>query len=328
MARMMVYAPNGDLFVSSPNTNSMTVLRDTNSVGVFESRSTYGQGRAGQGARRSASTAKSAGPRRAADATACAAVDPWCECAGMHASARLRRPGSWKSTAAVRLRFHDGIYVSKHRLDRTLQVCERRSEGVGRSRESARTADRRPFDAKHPLQPCRHEVVHLGRIAIRTTMPVKTASFKKVPKLLDYCWASQYGRACTGLFVCASPDVAWALKAPHAKPPADHPKPSLSRSSLMLRLSECSGYRLLLPALPSPSLCPRSFLRRAGGPVRGGLIIFDGAHAGGASRSHHHPPVSRALVIAVEGQQVFGPSYLKRREDSRVAAGLTESMRT
>ena len=39
--RMMVYAPNGDLFVSSPATNSITVLRDTNNDGVFETRSVY-----------------------------------------------------------------------------------------------------------------------------------------------------------------------------------------------------------------------------------------------------------------------------------------------
>jgi glucose/arabinose dehydrogenase len=39
--RMMVYAPNGDLFVSSPATNSITVLRDANSDGVFEARSVY-----------------------------------------------------------------------------------------------------------------------------------------------------------------------------------------------------------------------------------------------------------------------------------------------
>src|SRR5262245_45977446 len=45
-ARMMVYAPNGDLFVSSPNTNSITVLRDANNDGVFESRGTYAQGTA------------------------------------------------------------------------------------------------------------------------------------------------------------------------------------------------------------------------------------------------------------------------------------------
>src|SRR5258706_9856618 len=39
--RLMVYAPNGDLFVSSPGTNSITVLRDANNDGVFESRSVY-----------------------------------------------------------------------------------------------------------------------------------------------------------------------------------------------------------------------------------------------------------------------------------------------
>src|SRR5262245_6583192 len=41
--RMMVYAPNGDLFVSSPSAGSITVLRDANNDGVFESRSTYAQ---------------------------------------------------------------------------------------------------------------------------------------------------------------------------------------------------------------------------------------------------------------------------------------------
>jgi len=44
--RMMVYAPNGDLFVSSPSTNSITVLRDANNDGVFESRGVYAQGTA------------------------------------------------------------------------------------------------------------------------------------------------------------------------------------------------------------------------------------------------------------------------------------------
>jgi len=41
--RLMVYAPNGDLFVSSPATNTITVLRDANDDGVFESRSVYAQ---------------------------------------------------------------------------------------------------------------------------------------------------------------------------------------------------------------------------------------------------------------------------------------------
>src|SRR5215218_10693147 len=42
--RMMVYAPNGDLFVSSPAANNITVLRDANNDGVFESREVFAQG--------------------------------------------------------------------------------------------------------------------------------------------------------------------------------------------------------------------------------------------------------------------------------------------
>jgi glucose/arabinose dehydrogenase len=42
--RMMVYAPNGDLFVSSPAANNITVLRDANHDGVFEARTVYAQG--------------------------------------------------------------------------------------------------------------------------------------------------------------------------------------------------------------------------------------------------------------------------------------------
>jgi glucose/arabinose dehydrogenase len=42
--RMMVHAPNGDLFVSSPGANNITVLRDANNDGVFESQSVYAQG--------------------------------------------------------------------------------------------------------------------------------------------------------------------------------------------------------------------------------------------------------------------------------------------
>jgi glucose/arabinose dehydrogenase len=41
---MMVYAPNGDLFVSSPGANNITVLRDANNDGVFEAQSVYAQG--------------------------------------------------------------------------------------------------------------------------------------------------------------------------------------------------------------------------------------------------------------------------------------------
>ena len=41
---MMVYAPNGDLFVSSPSTNSIIVLRDANNDGVFEARGVFADG--------------------------------------------------------------------------------------------------------------------------------------------------------------------------------------------------------------------------------------------------------------------------------------------
>src|SRR5262245_65427985 len=43
--RMMVYAQNGDLFVSSPSTNSIFVLRDANHDGVFESRGVFADGK-------------------------------------------------------------------------------------------------------------------------------------------------------------------------------------------------------------------------------------------------------------------------------------------
>src|SRR3954468_3959522 len=42
--RMMVFAPNGDLFVSSPSTNSIFVLRDANNDGVFEARGVFADG--------------------------------------------------------------------------------------------------------------------------------------------------------------------------------------------------------------------------------------------------------------------------------------------
>jgi glucose/arabinose dehydrogenase len=41
---MMVYGPNGDLFVSSPADNSITILRDSNNDGVVDQRSVYAQG--------------------------------------------------------------------------------------------------------------------------------------------------------------------------------------------------------------------------------------------------------------------------------------------
>src|SRR5688500_4915872 len=42
--RMMAYAPNGDLFVSSPNANRIWVLRDATNDGVFETCSIFAEG--------------------------------------------------------------------------------------------------------------------------------------------------------------------------------------------------------------------------------------------------------------------------------------------
>src|SRR5688572_7087559 len=42
--RMMVYAPNGDLFVSSPGDNIIVVLRDSNNDGRFEACSVFAAG--------------------------------------------------------------------------------------------------------------------------------------------------------------------------------------------------------------------------------------------------------------------------------------------
>jgi len=42
--RMMVYAPNGDLFVSSPASNNITVFRDPKNNGVFEKKAVFVKG--------------------------------------------------------------------------------------------------------------------------------------------------------------------------------------------------------------------------------------------------------------------------------------------
>ncbi len=82
--RMMTYAPNGDLFVSSPTTNSITVLRDANNDGVFESRGLYAQGappapRGGGGGQRAAGPPAAPPPPAilGANAPACEAPPPF-----------------------------------------------------------------------------------------------------------------------------------------------------------------------------------------------------------------------------------------------------------
>jgi glucose/arabinose dehydrogenase len=117
--RMMVYAPNGDLFVSSPGTNTITVLRDANNDGTFEARGTYAEGGAapprGGGGGGGGAAAPAGGGRRAggpppgfgappsvlgASAPACAPPAEFVE----------RGPGTL--AAPFGLAFHDGyLYV-------------------------------------------------------------------------------------------------------------------------------------------------------------------------------------------------------------------------
>lgn len=99
--RLMVYAPNGDLFVSSPAANNITVLRDANEDGVFEQRSVFAQapppGPRGQGA---------GGGRRGAPAVLGASAPP---CAP---PPNFIARGAGTLDAPFGMAFHDGyLYV-------------------------------------------------------------------------------------------------------------------------------------------------------------------------------------------------------------------------
>ena len=90
--RMMAYAPNGDLFVSSPGTNTITVLRDANNDGTFEARGTYAQGGAapprggGAGGRGWRRTTR----RRTSSRIRPAAIRAWGRRARVYTAARIR----------------------------------------------------------------------------------------------------------------------------------------------------------------------------------------------------------------------------------------------
>ena len=119
--RMMVYAPNGDLFVSSPTTNTITVLRDTNLDGTFESRGVFAQGtvppaRGGGGGAR-VGGARPGGPPAIAPATA--PVNPEINGPILGADAPactppppFHNPGPGTIAAPFGLAFHGGyLYV-------------------------------------------------------------------------------------------------------------------------------------------------------------------------------------------------------------------------
>lgn len=98
--RMMRYAPNGDLFVSSPGTNTITVLRDSNNDGVFEARGVYAQAEVQPPRRRAAPGARVEPSILGNKAPACTPPPPFVE----------RGPGTL--AAPFGLAFHDGyLYV-------------------------------------------------------------------------------------------------------------------------------------------------------------------------------------------------------------------------
>jgi len=118
--RLMVYAPNGDLFVSSPGANNITILRDMNNDGVIDSQSVYAQGEppAPRGGGPPPAAARAGAPGRAA---AAAPPPPPGRGAppvlGANAPACMPPPqfavrGSGTLQAPFGLAFHDGyLYV-------------------------------------------------------------------------------------------------------------------------------------------------------------------------------------------------------------------------
>ena len=159
--RMMVYAPNGDLFVSSPTTNSIWVLRDTDNDGVFEARGVFADG---ETAPPPAPTPAAGGGRPAPPlgstrrpAVACA-QPPACTPPPDYVR---RGPGGLRLPFGSRL----PRWLSVRRqygLARPIRVPGRRPGGAGRAGEAARLADRRPPEPQHRVQSRRNQGVYRG----------------------------------------------------------------------------------------------------------------------------------------------------------------------
>jgi glucose/arabinose dehydrogenase len=118
--RMMVYAPNGDLFVSSPASNTITVLRDANNDGVFEARSVYaGTPSPARGGGGGAAPQPAAAPRGGGTQAPAPVVNPAVNGPILGASAPACAPppafnnrGPGTVAAPFGLAFHDGyLYV-------------------------------------------------------------------------------------------------------------------------------------------------------------------------------------------------------------------------
>ena len=118
--RLMVYAPNGDLFVSSPAANTITVLRDGNNDGTFEARSVYAAGTPPSGRPGGAAPVPSRGTAAPRRADAPDKVNPTINGAilGTKAPACMPPPpannrGQGTLAAPFGMAFHDGyLYVA------------------------------------------------------------------------------------------------------------------------------------------------------------------------------------------------------------------------
>ena len=163
--RMMVYAPNGDLFVSSPSTNSIFVLRDANNDGVFEARGVFADGQ---------TAPAPAPPPAAADGRPAPVLGvlegpqslvpnpPACTPPPDYPR---RGPGGLRLPFG--LAFHGGyLYVGNTDSIVRFEYRSGDLQCAGRAGETARLADRGTLDAQHRVQSRRHEAVHRRRLGI------------------------------------------------------------------------------------------------------------------------------------------------------------------
>lgn len=171
-----VYAPNGDLFVSSPTTNTITVSRDTNLDGTFESREVFAQGtvppaRGGDGG------ARVGGARPGGPPAVLRPPLPSIPRSTGRSSVRthrhtppppFRNPGPGTIAAPFGLAFHGGyLYVNgEHGVARPVSLLARRPDGAGRAREAPRLSAGRPHHSQRRLQPRRYEDVRCRRFRL------------------------------------------------------------------------------------------------------------------------------------------------------------------
>ena len=173
--RMMVYAPNGDLFVSSPADQQHHRAARCQQRRRLRAARRLRAGRARRrGAAPQAARPAQAARARAGAAAAAAPVNPAVNGPVLGASApacapppAFHTPGPGTLAAPFGMAFNNGyLYVGNTGSLVRYRYTQRRSAGAGRAREAARPARWRPFHAQHRLQPRRHEDVRRRRIAV------------------------------------------------------------------------------------------------------------------------------------------------------------------